>query len=425
METFVSNSIYSLIISGLLFLIYQLTLKNLTFLIINRLYLVFIGIIPLFIFIFPGIQGFSTNPGTLFFVLPEITIQSIHQIESESQHLLLSPILTWTYLLITLVFLLRFIYDCASIYRLFVHSRIIKQGGYTYALHTQPLNPFTFLGIIYLNQDSYPKEDLEIILRHEKAHVMQFHTIDLMIAELMAIFFWFNPIQWILKRETMINHEYLADQMVLEATQIKPIQYQSIILAQSLNVPSSILNQLNNSLTKKRFAMMTKPKSSRIHLLRFTLILPVLYLALLAKANSPVLNQTENISATPEILLLDDTTYTVVETMPLFSNGGEKGLLEYIAKTVKYPENAVKKGATAKVFVQFVVNKKGLIEDAKVIRSSANTLTAEHEAIAYDPKEFEEESLRVVRSLPLFTPGLQDGNPVNVSMILPINFKLD
>lgn len=96
--------------------------------------------------------------------------------------------------------------------------------------------------------------------------------------------------------------------------------------------------------------------------------------------------------------------------MPVFP-GGNDSLTAYIRSHLKYPDKATEKGIEGKVLVGFVVDKSGAVRDVEIKRSADPLLDAE--------------ALRVVRSFPAWQPGTQDGKAVNVSYVLPFNFRLD
>lgn len=106
----------------------------------------------------------------------------------------------------------------------------------------------------------------------------------------------------------------------------------------------------------------------------------------------------------------DGKIFTIVEEMPQFP-GGEEGLFRYIEKNVKYPLETQKNKTKGKVFITFMVTKTGTVEDAKIIRGVSPQL--------------DEEALRVISTMPAWTPGKQNGRPVNVQYNIPINFKVD
>ena len=106
----------------------------------------------------------------------------------------------------------------------------------------------------------------------------------------------------------------------------------------------------------------------------------------------------------------EETIFVIVENMPEFP-GGDLALRKYIAENVKYPEIAKENGLSGKVFVQFVINQRGEVENVKIARG-------------IDPA-LDKEAIRVVQSLPKFKPGSQRGKPVKVNYTVPINFQLN
>ena len=113
----------------------------------------------------------------------------------------------------------------------------------------------------------------------------------------------------------------------------------------------------------------------------------------------------------------DDIPFVMVENKPIFrpkiNRTSESGLLDlhkYVISNVKYPKLAIEAGIQGKVYVFFVVNKKGEVTNTSIIRG-------------IDPL-IDKAALEVVRNLPIFSPGKQRNKNVNVSYTIPINFKL-
>ena len=106
----------------------------------------------------------------------------------------------------------------------------------------------------------------------------------------------------------------------------------------------------------------------------------------------------------------EDTVYQTVDEMPKFP-GGEQAMFKFISENVKYPQEAKDKNISGRVFVNFVVEKDGSVDEVKVLRSIGGGC--------------DEEAVRVVKSMPKWTPGKQKGKPVRVSYIIPFVFKLD
>lgn len=106
----------------------------------------------------------------------------------------------------------------------------------------------------------------------------------------------------------------------------------------------------------------------------------------------------------------NDMVFDVVEVMPQFP-GGQIAMLQYIMKNMKYPEQAMKEGIQGRVAVRFIVEKDGSISDVKPILSVHPLLN--------------KEAVRVVESMPKWTPGKQNGKPVRVRFNVPVMFKLN
>lgn len=105
----------------------------------------------------------------------------------------------------------------------------------------------------------------------------------------------------------------------------------------------------------------------------------------------------------------DDETFQIVEKMPEFP-GGEKALLNYISENIVYPQSAKDKNISGRVFLSFVIDKDGSVTDVKVMRGI--------------DKECDAEAMRVVKAMPKWKPGMNEGKPVRVSYMLPISFQL-
>jgi beta-lactamase regulating signal transducer with metallopeptidase domain len=145
-------------------------------------------------------------------------------------------------------------------------EKMIYQN-YTVKVTHENLPPFSFWNTIYLGK-SYIKNNIidPRIFLHEKNHIDQKHSIDLIFIDILKIFTWFNPILHIYKKAIITNHEFLADEAVLNSRyDIK--EYQNLILDEIINIQNlPLTHSFNFNNTKKRFIMMTKKKS------RFTVL---------------------------------------------------------------------------------------------------------------------------------------------------------
>ncbi|WP_314714470.1 energy transducer TonB [Segatella salivae] len=105
----------------------------------------------------------------------------------------------------------------------------------------------------------------------------------------------------------------------------------------------------------------------------------------------------------------NDMVFDVVEVMPQFP-GGQIAMMKYIMENIKYPKQAMKEGIQGRVAVSFIVEKDGSISDVRPILSVHPLLN--------------KEAVRVVKSMPKWTPGKQNGKPVRVRFNVPVMFKL-
>ena len=119
-------------------------------------------------------------------------------------------------------------------------------------------------------------------------------------------------------------------------------------------------------------------------------------------------------AASPAALAQTDSAASLIyiqsEIDPIFP-GGDKALFKYIKDSIKYPEGPRDSGIQGRVVLRFIVNKDGTLSEATVVRRVHPALDAE--------------ALRVVRSMPPWIPGRQNGQPVQVRYTLPIKFILE
>ena len=114
----------------------------------------------------------------------------------------------------------------------------------------------------------------------------------------------------------------------------------------------------------------------------------------------------------PEVVeeeVVEQEIFQIVEEMPSYP-GGEKALLEYVAKNIKYPQIARETGIQGRVFVGFVVEPDGSVSNVKILRGIGGGC--------------DEEAMRVIKSLAKWKPGKQRGKAVRVSYQIPVVFKL-
>lgn len=199
------------------------------------------------------------------------------------------------YFIISGFFLLRIIIAFINILILYFTSKIDQKMGYTLAFHPKINTPFTFFKYIFIPKQIKFHNDLNFILPHEIEHVRDFHSIDIVIANIYCSIFWFNPLAWKLKNKIRLNHEYIADNAVVESG-LDTNQYQLALVKQIeeknfINISSNF-----NQSIKKRIVMMSNKKFSSTKRALLFKLLPLFLFAILFTGyiNGQITSQNKN-----------------------------------------------------------------------------------------------------------------------------------
>lgn len=365
---------------------------------------------------------------TLSFLLPLVKLPKFLTFEAESEisetvfelgtvivsgdfvnSISYTDVLTYIILIGASVFFLKLLVSTANIILKVVRNRKIKiEQGTELIVSESVKSPISWLKYIFINSADYRDNPREI-LTHEMAHIHYRHSIDLIFIDLLCCLQWFNPVIWLFRKELRSVHEFQADAAVVNSG-INAKNYQILLIKKAAGRNwSSVVSSLNHSNLKNRIAMMSK-KSSKSAALK--VLLPIAVTACLAvtfaNCNNSML-ATNDDKINENSFTNDNQPYVIVENMPEFP-GGPEALLKYIAENVAYPEQAKNDTIQGTVYLKFVVDKTGKVTQTEVIRGVHPLL--------------DEESIKVVNSLPEWTPGRQSGKNVDVAMQIPIKFQI-
>ncbi|MGV8136834.1 MAG: TonB family protein [Mangrovibacterium sp.] len=481
MNSFVNYLFESGISLCLFTTLYLLLLRQETFFRLNRYFLLF-GLFFSFFLPLMHLRVYEPQP----IMLGEVTVFPYRNMlatvsvygTSVSEHFV-HTISTRTWVII--LYLCGFVFFSGRLFiRLFQvgllvrRGKIIKEQGMNLVILDREAGPFSFLSYVFVGGQLKQQPGWQKILAHEFEHVRQGHSFDVLMLEIISSFQWCNPFFWLLKKALKENHEYLADQAVLKQ-EADPSFYKEVLLTRIIGPQMRIANNFNHSLITKRIKMMTKIKSSGLSNVKTLsgLLIAVALIVVFAceqkeglpeeskkEADKKVMslsladgsklqlsgdsNAIQNLqillSKSPDIELTsvgdtelkislkpessevkevsisqdesvdnNDQVFFIVDDMPEFP-GGEQALRKFIANAVVYPKAAEERGIQGKVYVNFVVGKDGSITRAKIARG-------------VDPS-LDQEALRVIGTLPKWTPGRQKGIPVAISYTVPISFVL-
>ena len=197
-----------------------------------------------------------------------------------------------------LFFLVRHLWSFGKMVRLLRASRkeSLKEEGITLFVHDEKeVAPFSWMKNIAISASDL-EESGDEILTHERAHIRNRHSWDLLLAEVCIFFQWFNPAAWLLKQELQTIHEFEADEWVIE-NGIDAKRYQLLIIKKAVGARLySIANSFNHSSLKKRITMMIKKKSNPWARLKYAYVLPLATVAVAAFARPEISNELDEIS---------------------------------------------------------------------------------------------------------------------------------
>ena len=322
------------------------------------------------------------------------------------------------YLLGALVALVFYLRSYGLMFRLLRRTPSERRDGYTLHLIAQETPSFSWLRHIVIARSDY--ERYPAILTHERAHVRCGHSVDLLLASLLTVLQWFNPLVWICRSELKLLHEYEADDFVLKQG-IDATQYQLLLVKKAVGEKRFLLaNGFNHAQLKNRITMMQTTTKATWKKLFLLLLLPLLAgtTLLLAERVTPAADviplAEEPVVAPSEVLPEpppeEPVKYSLLEAKPRFQDGDAGQFSHWVNENLKYPQEAVKDSLQGRVTLQFTIEKDGSVTDVHVLRGCAPVL--------------DEEAVRVVSQSPKWTPGSINGEPVRVVFNFPVLFQL-
>ncbi|SDM53922.1 M56 family metallopeptidase [Kriegella aquimaris] len=233
------------------------------------------------------------------------------------------PVLLWTiYGLGFLVFAFKFIKNLWRIRQnIRIHTKI-KINEFIHVLLQKAVIPHTFFWYIFLNKQQFEANQIpEEVIVHEKTHAEQWHSLDVLVIELLQVLLWFNPLVYWAKYHIKLNHEFLADQAVL-ASNTDTKSYQKILLSFTEHHHQSLANAIiyssNSSIrlslfgksftfgrnplgqVKKRFKVMKTHTSKKSVLFRSLLLLPLLSFVVFGFSETKLVEVKRTIKTVPD-----------------------------------------------------------------------------------------------------------------------------
>ncbi|MFY0593025.1 TonB family protein [Roseivirga sp.] len=278
------------------------------------------------------------------------------------------------------------------------NTRYKIKGSYFHVNTDGSMPTFSFFNYLFWDNtlDLTEREKTQI-LAHEKVHIREKHSYDIMFIEVLKIIFWFNPFLYLFKILLEECHEYLADRKVAAKTG-SALYTQLLVKTVFRKMGLEYGSYFGKNQTVKRVNMLTSKKKVNF----FKLLLPLPLIAILFfifsfEAKIPSNVKIKNVTIENHLISGEDES-------PLPLEG-----IASLEESILYPQKAIAANIEGEVLVSFTVNTKGTIEDLKF-----------DSKVGYD---CEKEVLNALARTGKWKPAMIDGQPTEARVKLPIEFK--
>jgi bla regulator protein BlaR1 len=397
---------------GFLF-IFEIFFKKETFFKANRFYLLGSLILSLLTPLI-NIPLLKNGQNQTLLQLKEIVVSNANFIENKSESTSYFSSISVLYGIGILVFLTLFLIKLFKIYQVKQNTLIeVIDKVEVYRIKNSN-QAFSFFNYIFIGNNN---ANIETIVKHEAVHKKQLHSLDLVILEMLKIIFWFNPIVYFYRKRIVEIHEFEADSASI--TENKSSYYETLI-CQIFEVNSISLanNFYNQSLIKKRLVMLQKSKSKKAGMMKYLVVIPMTALSLMLFSTTAIAQETKSKIAQEK----DEIPFAEMEEIPQFegcsySKGEEakecfmNAMNKHISTNFKYPKVALDNNNEGRVVAIFIIDTNGNVSIEKVKGPEKGKL-------------LEEETIRIIKLLPKFKPGIYKGKAVKVRYAQPIVFRL-
>jgi len=390
--------------------VYKLWLENEKMFRFNRAYLL---LSLVFSFVIP-LQLISVKPllGNALSViqLDGIVIKTSNAVlTKDNSGQIIASVLNIIYLVVALLLMVRFVMNLYSFYKKTKNNSRQFLNDTNIVLIEEPVLPHSFWKFVFINKEELEtgKIPLELIA-HEKAHLQQKHTLDILFIEVLQIVFWFKPLIILFKKSIKLNHEFLADESVNEQFE-SVTEYQKLLLNfVSHKNTVSLASNLNYLITKKRLIMMTKKES------RFKIMFKVLIVSFVCVLSLFVFSAETNAQKVRDKsdydIMISKCINKSIEKQPEYPGGIEE-FYKLIGMNFKVPAEASKQKLVGKAIIEFMVERDGSLSEFKIVKDLGYGIG--------------NEAIRTIKLSPKWIPGTIDGKPARVLYTLPITIQTE
>ncbi len=328
------------VLTSIFYLFYRYLYFKLAYFVWSRYYLYAVLFFSLSIPLFPGIFNYQTVNTNIVQILNLTNSGNINGFVNINNSFINgnNPVINLSVSVKILLILwisgvIRFLFILTK--QIFSVIRLIKtgqksfDGKYTIVKSNFKGSVFSFFKYIFINEqfNRLTESEQNQIIRHEKIHATQYHSLDNLIFEIHRAFFWFNPVSKLIAADIKIIHEFIVDNLITE-NKNKPDYSKLILKLSSKPGEYTAVSNFSKEEIKNRIKLISFPEKEKIRKRRFIISVPVLIFTLLASwlivssTNSYIKNT--NINKKPYHKPFDKNTYKIIS--PYFENRKIDGL---------------------------------------------------------------------------------------------------
>lgn len=388
--------------------VYKLWLENEKMFRFNRAYLL---LSLVFSFVIP-LQLISVKPllgNTLSVIqLDGVVIRTSNAVlNKDNSEPIITSVLSIIYLIVACLFLVRFIVNLYSFYKKIKSNNRKVVDDVKVVLIEEATLPHSFWKSIFINKEEFETGKIPSeLIAHEKAHLQQKHTLDILFIEVLQIVFWFNPLLVLFKKAIKLNHEFLADEAVNKQFD-SVTNYQKLLLNFASNKNTiALASNLNYLVTKKRLIMMTKKESRFKMVFKVLIVSFVCVMSLFVFSSETIAQKVTDKSDYDKMIVkgINDS----IEKQPEYP-GGIDAFYKLVGMNFKIPAEALKQKLEGKAIIEFMVERDGSLSDFKIVKDLGYGIG--------------NEAIRTIKLSPKWIPGIKDGKPARVLYTLPITVQ--
>lgn len=381
-----------IVCSGVMFLYYQLSLKDKTFHHYNRFYLLSAMLISLLLPLIK-VEDFTIAVSNEMYLLLD-KIQNFNTTKTINNDHIYFRIIFSALGLVSFYFLARFLYGIFKIQKLKNQFQKESFDGINFYHTNLTEAPFSYFKNLFWKNTITLNSDIgKQILKHEMVHIEQKHSFDKIFIEVITAIFWFNPFFHIIKKEISLIHEYLADKKAVKKSDTKAFA-QMLLASHFSGTQLPATSPFLSSNLKKRLKMLQKPQT-KFGYARRIFALPVLFtiaFAYMVNAKNKEIKETniaieETVSQIEKDTVRPDRSQRNIVVPKIYKKSGEEKKIAELGEKIQEKSKALKElNPESKEFQKNIDEISSLSEEISKITNSEDFMKSAM-TMKFDGKE--------------------------------------